>query len=167
VSPAAAATRIKVADEVWIVTALLHREQPWRAGFRASEILDRAVRENLNGAYRPGVQVHIALHCVANRPPNPGRYRMLYSLPGGERRLFRPGDDYHPAREGGKMRPQKADIPREFHALVDWYDREYNGPDEPGQSLRGALKPRPSGPAPSWEDLDDAIQRGAADDFTG
>ena len=32
---------IKVADEVWIGTALLHREQPARESFSTAEIVDR------------------------------------------------------------------------------------------------------------------------------
>jgi hypothetical protein len=40
---------IKVADEVWIATALLHRENPKREDFSVSEIVARARRENLSG----------------------------------------------------------------------------------------------------------------------
>src|SRR5439155_15400869 len=78
---------IKVADEVWIATALLHRENPKREDFSVSEIVARARRENLSGELRPGVQVHAYLHCVANVPPNPGRYRMLYATGKNTRRL--------------------------------------------------------------------------------
>jgi hypothetical protein len=72
------ARSVKVADEVWIATALLHRENPKREDFTVAEIVERARRENISGKLRPSVQVHVYLHCVANRPPNPGCHRMLY-----------------------------------------------------------------------------------------
>lgn len=114
-------SHLKVADEVWISTVLLHREQPTRADFTVEEIVERARREALVGALRPGVYVHVVQHCVANRPPNPGRYRMLVETSPGRRRLFRPGDAYHPAREGAKITPNPEDIPQGYKGLVDWY----------------------------------------------
>ena len=82
--------KIKVADEVWLATALLHRENPSRTDFALSEIVERVSKEGIIDELRPGVYVHAALHCVANRPPNPGRYRMLYETRPKYRRLFRP-----------------------------------------------------------------------------
>src|ERR1700722_6508020 len=70
---------IKIADEVWIATALLHREQPERPDFTVAEIIDRARRESIIGELRPGVRVYVLLHCVANYPPNPARYRVLFA----------------------------------------------------------------------------------------
>src|SRR5258708_4710594 len=102
---------IKVADEVWIATALLHREFPDRDSFRVAEIVDRASREQLTPRLRAGVSVHAYQHCVANLRPNPGNYRMLYATRDGGRRLFRPDDDYHPYREGGKFTPALSDVP--------------------------------------------------------
>ena len=58
----------KVADEVWIATALLHREQPERKDFTIQEIRERVEREAMTETLRPGVYVHIVQHCVANRP---------------------------------------------------------------------------------------------------
>jgi hypothetical protein len=74
---AALARHTKVADEVWIVAALLHREHPKREDFSIEEIMDRAAKEAGKESLRPGVYVHVVQHCVANRPPNPGRYRSL------------------------------------------------------------------------------------------
>lgn len=37
---------------------------------------------------------------MANRPPNPGRLRMLFATGEDRRRLFQAGDQYHPDREG-------------------------------------------------------------------
>lgn len=122
--PAAVTGKVKVADEVWIATALLHRENPRRTDFTIQEILARAAREKLFGKTRPGVQVHASLHCVANRPPNPGAYRMLYATARSTRRLYRPDDEAHPDRSG-KMIPSREDIPAAYHALLDWYERDY------------------------------------------
>ena len=113
--------QIKVADEVWIATALLHRERPQQADFAIDEIMQRAAKEASQQALRPGVYVHVLQHCVANRPPNPGRYRMLYESAPGRRRLFRNGDNYDPAREGAKTVPARQDIPPEYAGLLDWY----------------------------------------------
>jgi hypothetical protein len=120
-------TSIKVADEVWIATALLHRENPKREDFSVSEIVARARRENITGELRPGVQVHAYLHCVANLPPKPGRYRMLYATGKSTRRLFRQGDDFHPERRAGKITPSKENIPSQYQRLLDWYRDKFIG----------------------------------------
>src|ERR1700722_11740939 len=106
---------IRVADEVWIAAALLQREHPNKKDFSVEEILARAEEEGVFGELRPGVYVHIIQHCVANRPPNPGRYRMLFETRKGKRRLFRPGDSYKPAREDSKIAPAREDIPLKYH----------------------------------------------------
>lgn len=117
--------KIRVADEAWIATALLHREHPEREDFTIEEINNRAKTEARKEELRPGVYVHVVQHCVANRPPNPGRYRMLFETAPGRRRLFRAGDAYDPAREGAKTIPALEDIPAKYAALLDWY-RDWN-----------------------------------------
>jgi len=117
--------KVKVADEVWIATALLHKENPGKESFRPNEIVDRVFQEKLFERLRPGVTIHVSQHCVANKRPNPSNYRMLYSLDNGTRRLYKPRDDFHPYREGGKMVPVKADIPEKYWELVDWWNNEY------------------------------------------
>ncbi len=112
---------VKVADEVWIITALLHQQFPSHADFSIEEIVSRCEQENLAGVLRPGVYVHVLQHCVANRPPNPGRYRMLVETALGRRRLFRPGDSYDLRREGSKTSPAKDDLPEKYGPLLDWY----------------------------------------------
>ena len=64
---------------------------------------------------------HIVQHCVANRPPNPGRYRILFATAPGRRRLFRRGDACHSAREGAKTAPNPEDIPDRYRLLLAWY----------------------------------------------
>jgi hypothetical protein len=116
---------VRVADEVWISTALLHRENRDRKDFTVDEIVERAKREALNKPLRKGVYVHAIQHCVANRPPNSGRYRMLLETAPGRRRLFRTGDSYDRAREGSKTVPSSEDIPSNYAYLLDWY-REWD-----------------------------------------
>src|SRR5258708_26628567 len=111
-------TQLKVADEVWIATALLHKEQPQQADFAVEEIVERAKKAGLSRPFRPGVYVHVVQHCVANRAPNPGRYRTLIETAPGRRRLFRTGDSYHPAREEGKITPRREDTPPGYQGLL-------------------------------------------------
>jgi len=112
---------LKVADEVWTATALLHREHPEQTDFAVEEIVDRARQESPDRPLRPGVYVHVVQHCVANRPPNPGRYRMLFETASGRRRLFRQGDSYHPGREGAKITPAPDEVPPAYSKLLVWY----------------------------------------------
>src|ERR1043166_5608682 len=123
------AQRIRVADEAWIATALLHIEYPERSDFRVQEILERARKEGLGGDLRPGVGIHVSYHCVANKPPNPGRYRMLFATGDGTRRLFRNGDPYDSERTG-KVTPERDEIPANYRYLLDWYEKSYAGPVE-------------------------------------
>ena len=114
-------TALKVADEVWIAAALLHHEHPEAADFAVEAIVERARQEGLHKPLRPGVYVHVIQHCVANRPANPGRYRMLFETDQGRRRLFRKGDPYHPDREGKKITPEPEELPEGYHDLLSWY----------------------------------------------
>jgi hypothetical protein len=115
---------VRVADEAWLALALLQHEHHDRNSFSAKEILDRVKVEKASPGLRPGVQVHIYLHNVANAEPNPARYRMFYKLPDDTYRLYRPTDPAHPARRG-KMIPDRDDLPEKYHYLLDWYEREY------------------------------------------
>lgn len=137
---------IRVADEVWIAAALLHREHPEAPDFSIEEIVERARQEERNIPFRPGVYVHAVQHCVANRKPNPARYRMLFETTPGRRRLFRKGDSYHPAREGGKIEPHFEDLPFGYIALLNWYQEWNLGgagdslAEDPLLALRGSGK---------------------------
>lgn len=121
--PVSLRTKLKVADEVWIAAALLHRENPDREDFAIEEIVERVRREKLYGSLRPGVYVHVVQHCVANRAPNPGRYRMLYETSDGRRRLFRKGDPEHVARRDAKSTPAATDLPQGYGSLLPWYEQ--------------------------------------------
>jgi hypothetical protein len=151
---------IKVADEVWIATALLHRQNPKRDDFSVSEIVATARRENVSGELRPGVQVHAYLHCVANLPPNPGRYRMLYATGKNTRRLFREGDDFNPERGGSKVTPRKEDLPARYQSLLDWYRDKYAGKRKSAEKSDPILELRGLGKE-IWvgEDPDEYVSR--------
>ncbi len=146
-------TKLRVADEVWIATAVLHRRHPGRENFTVQEIVEQAASENISGRLRQGVSVHAYLHCVANLAPNPATYRMLTSTGKSTRRLYKPGDPVHPGR-GGKTHPVREQIPEAYHELLDWYESEY--------AKGGAASPYESDPilalrgvgAEIWKDED-------------
>ena len=138
--------KILVADEVWVATALLHLRNPDQGDFAVRQIVRQAETEKMSGPgpLRPGVQIHAYLHCVANRPPSPGKYRMLTETSKGRRRLFRPGDPCHHLRTGKNV-PNEENIPKKYRELVDWYHRDYAGDGDteevdPILSLRGMGK---------------------------
>lgn len=136
---------IKVADEVWVALAMLHRAHPQQLDFSMDEIVEQAARE-ADEPLRPGVYVHVVQHCVANRSANPGRYRMLFESAPGRRRLFRTGDAYDRDREGAKLVPERDELPQRYRHLLDWY-REWSAAgnkkraeDDPLLALRGSGK---------------------------
>lgn len=116
-------SQIKVADEAWIATAILHRKRPHEFDFSIEEIMEsaRQMWREGTGSLRPGVYIHVVQHCVANRPPSPARYRMLIETAPGRRRLFRPGDYYHPEREGSKTTPLREELKPAYTGLLAWY----------------------------------------------
>src|SRR5438477_13159671 len=114
--------QVRVADEAWIALALLHHNDLGQESFTAREILDRVKAEKVNTELRPGIQAHIYLHNVANVAPNSARYRMFYREANDTYRLFRPRDDFHPARRG-KTKPAREEVPATYHYLLDWYER--------------------------------------------
>jgi hypothetical protein len=138
---------VTCAVEVFIATALLHREHPERKDFLIQEIVDRAARESVAGDLRPGVNVHASSHCVANKEPKPSRYRMLFATGKHTRRLLLPGDEVHQGRTG-KIFPEAEELPERYLPLLEWARRRYEqslaaanqwslGPDEQVRQLRG------------------------------
>lgn len=117
--------RLTVASEVWVVTALLHREHPNRQDFSTAEIVARAREARLCGQVRGSFAVHVNQHCVANRRPNTARLRMLLETSRGRRRLFRPGDPYDPMREGGRTMPDPRELPAKLIEILHWYESKY------------------------------------------
>jgi len=129
---------LRIADGVWIATALLHREHPDRPDFTEAEIQARFLAEGLPRGKNPSsLPTNINSHCVANRSRSRkksdpskvqgGPYRILYETRSGFRRLFRPGDDFHPdriqTRKPSKSVPKIGEIPEEYRELLDWYGK--------------------------------------------
>ena len=119
---------IKVAAEVWVATALLHREHPRNGDFGIGEIVTRAAKENLAGRLRPGVYQHVASHAVANRPPSPNKYCYLFATASNRRRLYRSGDPADPHRLRAKAVPAQDDLPAQYWPLLEWYRKVYGAP---------------------------------------
>ncbi|MGO8759127.1 MAG: hypothetical protein ACLQG3_13475 [Terracidiphilus sp.] len=115
---------VGLAAEVFVATALLHREQPGRSEFTIQEIVNRAAQENIAGRIRSGLNVHASLHCVANRAPNPAKHRMLFATGKHTRRLLLPEDEVHPGRTG-KIFPETDDLPEEYWPLLQWAKTRY------------------------------------------
>lgn len=145
---------VRLADGVWIATALLHRENPNRTDFADSEIQTRFLAEGFpRGKHPNSLPAHISSHCVANKARSRksdepsklqgGAYRLLFETRAGYKRLYHPGDDVHPdriqPRRPSKALPRKDQIPAEYHPLIDWYQ---------GWIPRGPSKPA----TPNWED---------------
>jgi len=118
---------MQVADEVWLATALLHRENPQRDDFTMQEIREMAEKAQLPGRLRAGFAQFISRHCVANKPADPSKYRMLFCTRRGWRRLFREGDELREdqSRKGGKIRPELAGLAEKYRDLVAWYEQIY------------------------------------------
>jgi len=114
--------------------------------FEVQQIVLRAVQEKLVGGFRPGLQPHASWHCVANKKPNGGRYRMLYETSRGRRRLLHAGDEVHPDRNGD-IRPDKSELPAEYRTLVDWYEAVYSKQAaRPSQATGGEDQPSSRNP---------------------
>ncbi len=135
-------TEVTCAVEVFLSTALLHREQPERVDFTIGDIVSRAAREGLYGSLRSGVNVHVSMHCVANRPPNPAKHRMLFATGKHTRRLLLPGDKVHPGRTG-KIFPDADEIPESYLPLLEWAKKRYEegGPVAGGGRSGGDQRP--------------------------
>jgi hypothetical protein len=123
---------ISCAVEVFLATALLHREQPGREDFTIQEIVNRAARENMTGALRSGINVHASQHCVANKAPNPLKHRMLFATGKHTRRLALPNDIARPERTG-KIFPDADDVPEAYRPILEWaknrFEQALNAPD--------------------------------------
>ena len=118
-------TDVSCAIEVFLATALLHKEQPGRTEFTIQEIVNRAARENITGELRSGVQVHASQHCVANKAPNPAKHKMLFATGKHTRRLLLPGDEVHPGRTG-KIFPDPGEVPEKYLPLLEWATKRYD-----------------------------------------
>ena len=115
---------VKVADELFLIVALLQKENPEKPAFAVKEILERALQEHIAGEIRPGLAAHAYKHAVANVEPNPGKYKILYKTPEGKLRLLRASDDVHPERTG-KIWPNPDEVPERYRPLIAWAQKQY------------------------------------------
>ena len=138
-------TSVKVADEVWIATALLHLEYPERSDFRVSEILQtrRTGRLNRRASSWSADGCHTALRGEqkAQSRSVPNAHRNAPRL----QAAHRPSDPVYTGREHGKIMPDRYEIPERYEYLLQWYSREYAGKqtgsaDDPLLRLRGTAK---------------------------
>lgn len=151
---------IKVADELFLIVALLQRENPGRAGFSVREILQRARQEHIAGENRPGLAIHAYEHAVANVKPGAGKYRMLYKTREGKLRLLRSGDDVHPARTG-KIWPNPEEVPVRYRPLITWAKKQFGEQKAtPASWLEGIFRMRGFGKE-LWagEDPDEYVRK--------
>jgi hypothetical protein len=134
---AATISDLLLADRIWIAVALLHREHPGREDFSKDEIRRKLDDSGLaNGTERGSVNAHLKEHLVANVPPSSSKYRMLYeTTPGGNLRLFRPGDftyeTRYQKRKPSKSVPKREEIPQPYWQLLEWYEAWSKEPRTP------------------------------------
>lgn len=107
-------------DAVWVATAMLHREHPKADDFTVDEIVSKVRTENLTSTKEGTVYHHANWHCVANRPPNDAKLRMLYETSDGRRRLFCSSDVSHHERNG-RVTPKQSEMPSELWPLLVWH----------------------------------------------
>jgi hypothetical protein len=135
---------VKVADELFLTVALLHREIPDRKSFTIPEILNRAKREGLGGEREDqrSLKQHAYEHAAANIVPGQGKYKMVFREEDNTIRLLRRSDHIHPQRTG-KQWPMLQDIPERYHELVSWAKRRYESDEsEPPRWLDGLFRLR-------------------------
>lgn len=157
--PVAKPRTIGVADEVFLVVADLHRLHPEVDDFSVKEIMDHQKLMNLAGTLRPGFEIHVRQHGVANLPPNPGRYRILFASGRARRRLLLPGDEVHPRRTG-KIWPEPDAVPAQYRGLVQWARERFGSSFIEAVPLRELRSLRGSG-REIWQDehADDYVRR--------
>jgi hypothetical protein len=120
------ADKPSTATAVWIATTVLHRENPTRDSFQASEIAEKASSLALIRASPATLSMHISLHCVGNSKAAPNTIRFLYRVKNGWYRLFRNGDDFHESRKYGRTFPKRESLPAEYDELLNWYENSYS-----------------------------------------
>jgi len=148
-------SHVKVADELFLIVALLHREHPKRNSFSIPEVLARALQEGLGGARadQKSLKQHAYEHAAANIPPGQGRYRLVFREADNSIRLLKQSDHVDP-RRNGKQWPLLDDIPVHYHELVEWAKRRYERDTEkPARWLDGLFKLRGMGKE-IWDGVD-------------
>jgi hypothetical protein len=111
---------MKASTQIWLATALLHREQGIDADLDVGEVVARAIKEGWGGVQPQTLRAHASSHCVATMRPSPAHLRILTRTGHGRVRLFRPGDRYHPDRADGAVAPESEDVPADLRWVLGW-----------------------------------------------
>ena len=139
---------IKVADEVWIATAMLQKmEDPERCCWEEDEIIDQ-IMDNQEEYFQPekpairykAIINHIRQHSVADKSASPARLRMLSpcreeQFDHKRHRVVYIDNDQHDCHidRTGKMVPVLAEVPPEYHditeELLQWWIDQGGNPD--------------------------------------
>jgi hypothetical protein len=149
--------QLKVADELFLIVALLHREHPDQEAFEIGQILSRAKQEGL-GAHRSdqrSLRLHAYEHAAANVPPGKGgKYRLVFRERDNRIRLLNTSDYIHPDRHQ-KLFPAYEEVPEKYHELLDWAKRRSEGQLEagPNQWLEGLKRLKGKGKE-IWRGID-------------
>lgn len=158
-SPTYAKEHIKVADELFLILALLHREHPDEEAFPMGQILERARQEGLGTSRsdQKSLRVHAYEHAAANMPPGRqgGRYRIAFRQEDGRIRLLQPTDYVHPGRHQ-KIYPDENEIPERYRELLEWAKRRWksvNVPTKQSGWLKGLQGLRGLGKS-AWAGID-------------
>ena len=132
---------VRIVDEVWIATCLLHLEFPDRADFSIEEISLRAEQERISLKNRTSgsIRTCVRQHFVANKPLNSCNVRFLYETSNGRRRLFKPTDPFHVDRLDGLEKPTAEKLPEPYRFLISWYQQEFIS-CEPADEEQGLLE---------------------------
>jgi len=125
--------QLTIHAEVWIAAKILSLE---KKKFTSRELKDIVWREFQDK--RPGVQIHINQHCVANALANPNKLRYLTRLDQGLYKLFEEGDPFHESRAGSRTEPDRALVPEKYQYLFGKSQpqtRKVETTKEPPQSI--------------------------------
>jgi hypothetical protein len=111
-----------IVNEIWIAMAdLANQAKNIKLSVRGRDLDSRVVA--LFDDRRPGVNIHINQHVVAQKRLNTGYNKCFLSEDQkGFRRLFFPGDYIHESRRSRPQTvPKKEDLPERYFYLLNWY----------------------------------------------
>ena len=112
---------------VWVATATLHLNRGVDETFSTRDIREMIKEQKIGSINDGSIDNNITTYCVANHPASAGyKHRKLYKIEETRRyRLYRDGDDYNDAREGGQAEPDDDELPSNYQHLGKWYRDEY------------------------------------------
>jgi len=116
-----------IVNEIWIAMVVLaHQANDIRFSVKNKDLYYKVVE--LFNDKRPGVNIHINQHVVAQKRLNTGYNKcFLTEDQKGARRLFLPGDTIHDSRNSKpQFNPDSEDLPEKYLYLLDWYIAETN-----------------------------------------